>query len=151
MEELYAIVVDVDRYREFLPYCVDSRVLGTALQPSRPKEADGATSIVDAELTIGFAAIRESYVSEVRSRVDEWVKVCALRLLCAYGPADYGRQRQSRPHYLKSSIRSGALSAMGAAAAAERAPVCTTSSTTHSRAPYTQWLSRRCSTRSQSA
>ena len=98
MEELYAIVVDVDRYREFLPYCVDSRVLGTALQPSRPKEADGATSIVDAELTIGFAAIRESYVSEVRSRVDEWVKVCALRLLCAYGPADYGRQRQSRPH-----------------------------------------------------
>lgn len=76
-DELFDIVADVDRYREFLPYCVDSRVLGPSLRPSRPREADGATYIVDAELTIGFAAIRESYVSEVRYRDGEWVKVCA--------------------------------------------------------------------------
>lgn len=74
-QELYKIVADVDSYHEFLPYCLESRVLGPSPHPSEAKEVDGAQSIVDAQLTIGFSAVRESYVSEVRLRPDSWVKV----------------------------------------------------------------------------
>ena len=38
-------------------------------------QSDGAEKIVDAELSVGFASIRESYVSEVRMLPGQWVKV----------------------------------------------------------------------------
>ena len=67
-------MADVDSYKNFLPYCLDSRVLG----PSGPRAKQNdpeATLFVDAELVIGFSALRESYVSEVSMRPHEWVKV----------------------------------------------------------------------------
>ncbi|WFD18031.1 hypothetical protein MCAP1_000243 [Malassezia caprae] len=75
-EQLYAIVADVDSYKDFLPYCLDSRVLG----PSGPRAKQNdpeATRFVDAELVIGFSALRESYISEVSMRPHEWVKAKA--------------------------------------------------------------------------
>lgn len=72
-KELYDIVSDVDSYHQFLPYCLGSRVIGPS-DSSRAKEnRQHASSIVDAELTIGFSAFRESYVSEVSMRPNEWV------------------------------------------------------------------------------
>lgn len=71
-------MADVDAYKEFLPYCLDSRVLG----PSSPRATQAepeAAKVVDAELVIGFSALRESYVSEVFMRPHEWVKVRATR------------------------------------------------------------------------
>lgn len=69
------IVSDVDSYRQFLPYCIDSRVLGPTKSKKAQRKASEATNIVDAELSIGFSALRESYVSEVAMRQDEWVTV----------------------------------------------------------------------------
>lgn len=55
--ELYAIVSDVSSYPQFIPYCTGSRILHKATH-------DGST-IMDAELTVGFMAFQESYVSKV--------------------------------------------------------------------------------------
>ncbi|KAK0468456.1 cyclase/dehydrase, partial [Desarmillaria tabescens] len=55
--ELYAIVSDVSSYPQFIPYCTGSRILHKATR-------DGST-IMDAELTVGFMAFQESYVSKV--------------------------------------------------------------------------------------
>lgn len=75
-EELFAVVSDVDSYAQFVPFCVESRVLGPTKNPDSRTKRERATSIVDAELTIGFSAVRESYVSEVSMRRGEFVTVC---------------------------------------------------------------------------
>ena len=72
-KELYSIVSDVDSYHLFLPYCLGSRVIGPSDSPRAKENRQNASSIVDAELTIGFSAFRESYVSEVSMRPNEWV------------------------------------------------------------------------------
>lgn len=74
-EELYDIVSDVDSYNQFVPYCTGSRVLGPSKSSEARRNDQGASKIVDAELTIGFSALRESYVSEVSMRPNEWVLV----------------------------------------------------------------------------
>eukprot|EP00911_Craspedida_sp_UC1_P002362 UC1_evm4s1770 len=53
-EQMYSVVQDVNAYKDFLPWILDSRV--TARSPQ------GCT----ADLEIGFAAIRERYTSHVR-------------------------------------------------------------------------------------
>ncbi|WP_337995605.1 type II toxin-antitoxin system RatA family toxin [Oleispirillum naphthae] len=53
-EQLYALVADIGRYPEFLPWCLSTRILsresGTELR---------------AEMEIGFKMVRERYVSRV--------------------------------------------------------------------------------------
>ena len=77
-KELYTIVSDVNSYSKFVPFCVESRILGKTSKPSPASKQEQATSVVDAELAIGFAALRETYVSEVSMRPDEFVKVRVL-------------------------------------------------------------------------
>lgn len=74
--ELFKVVSDVDSYSEFVPFCVASRVLGPTKSPDPRTKKDQATSVVDAELAIGFASVRESYISEVSMRPNEFVTVC---------------------------------------------------------------------------
>ena len=76
-QELYAIVSDVDSYRQFLPYCQNSRVLGPSRSVRARANQENAKKIVDAELTIGFSAVHESYISEVSMRPYEWVRAQA--------------------------------------------------------------------------
>ena len=73
IRDRYSIVSDVDSYHLFLPYCLGSRVIGPSDSPRAKENRQNASSIVDAELTIGFSAFRESYVSEVSMRPNEWV------------------------------------------------------------------------------
>ena len=51
--DLYALVADVERYPEFLPWCVAARILN---------RCDG---VLRAELAIGFKGMRERFVSRV--------------------------------------------------------------------------------------
>jgi coenzyme Q-binding protein COQ10 len=53
-EEMYDVVADVDKYHEFLPFCVESRVL------RQPNE-----NVMEAALKIGFKVFTESYTSRV--------------------------------------------------------------------------------------
>ena len=52
-EQLFALVADVERYPEFLPWCMGARI--------RERRAD----LVVADLVIGFRMIRERFTSRV--------------------------------------------------------------------------------------
>ena len=53
-EQLYELVADIERYDEFLPWCLRSRF--------KSRESD---ELVIAELVIGFKMFRERFVSKV--------------------------------------------------------------------------------------
>jgi coenzyme Q-binding protein COQ10 len=54
---MYAVVADVERYPEFLPWCVGLRVLSRA--------QDGARQTMMAEMIVGYHGLRERYTSRV--------------------------------------------------------------------------------------
>jgi coenzyme Q-binding protein COQ10 len=54
---MYAVVADVERYPEFLPWVVALRI------KSRVKE--GAQEILTAEMAVGYRSLRERYTSRV--------------------------------------------------------------------------------------
>ncbi|KAJ7179160.1 dehydrase and lipid transport-domain-containing protein [Mycena filopes] len=57
-QQLYRVVSDVASYQHFIPFCSASRVLSTTDQTRTP-------IVLDAELTVQFLALKESYVSKV--------------------------------------------------------------------------------------
>src|ERR1700733_7945128 len=53
-EQMYALVADIERYPEFLPWCVAARI--------RERRAD----FINADLVIGFRLVRERFAAQVR-------------------------------------------------------------------------------------
>lgn len=62
-ERMFALVADVERYPEFVPMC-------EALSVRSRRERDGITVIV-ADMTVGYKALRETFTSQVVARVDD--------------------------------------------------------------------------------
>jgi coenzyme Q-binding protein COQ10 len=62
-ENMFALVADVESYPEFLPLC-------EALTVRSKKERDGRTVLV-ADMTVGYKAIRETFTSQVHLKPDE--------------------------------------------------------------------------------
>ena len=58
--QLYEIVIDVESYPEFLPWCLSSRIV---------KKIDDNN--FDAELTVGYKAIDEKYVSRIHAEYEK--------------------------------------------------------------------------------
>jgi coenzyme Q-binding protein COQ10 len=56
-DQMFALVADVPRYPEFLPWCAGARV--------RSSWQDGPTTILDADLIISFKVFREKFGSRV--------------------------------------------------------------------------------------
>lgn len=56
-DRMFALVADVERYPEFLPMC-------EALHVRSKRERDGMTLLV-ADMTVGYKAIRETFTSQV--------------------------------------------------------------------------------------
>lgn len=56
-DQLYALVADIERYPEFLPWCSAARI--------RRRTPQGEREIVDAELVISFKVFRERFGSRV--------------------------------------------------------------------------------------
>ena len=67
--QLYAVVADVARYPRFVPFCTGARILRVLQQHQQ------AVTDMEAELTVGFLSLKESYVSRVTCRPFESVKV----------------------------------------------------------------------------
>ncbi len=61
--EMFALVADVERYPEFLPLC-------EALRVRSRKERDRQTVLI-ADMTVGYKAIRETFTSQVHLKPDE--------------------------------------------------------------------------------
>lgn len=62
-EKLYDLIVDVDAYSSFLPYCQHSRVTAWSKQPDA--DASGRAWPTEGELTVGFGPITQSYTSRI--------------------------------------------------------------------------------------
>lgn len=74
-ETVFDVITDIDRYSEFVPWCVGSHVL-----PQRDVSSEsvkGAT-VFYAELTAGFLKITESYTSKVTVYGSERVEAEAV-------------------------------------------------------------------------
>jgi coenzyme Q-binding protein COQ10 len=57
-EFMFAIVADVERYPQFVPWCDAVRVIG--------REKEGGDEVLIAETTVGFKGLQEHYTSRVR-------------------------------------------------------------------------------------
>ena len=60
---MFALVADVEKYPEFLPLC-------EALTVRSRRERDGRSMLV-ADMTVGYKAIRETFTSQVHLKPDE--------------------------------------------------------------------------------
>ncbi|MBD3624204.1 MAG: type II toxin-antitoxin system RatA family toxin [Rhodobacteraceae bacterium] len=56
-DQLYALVADIERYPEFLPWCSAARI--------RRRRQEDTREIIDAELVISFKVFRERFGSRV--------------------------------------------------------------------------------------
>jgi len=61
--DMFALVADVEKYPEFLPLC-------EGLSVRSRRERDGRTLLV-ADMTVGYKAIRETFTSQVHLKPDE--------------------------------------------------------------------------------
>ncbi|KAI0310922.1 dehydrase and lipid transport-domain-containing protein [Amylostereum chailletii] len=77
--ELYRIVSDVSSYSKFIPFCTQSRIIGTPrpLQTLKPHDPAHPPTQMDGELTVSFLTFKESYVSTVTCRPFESVEAVA--------------------------------------------------------------------------
>ncbi len=64
-EQMFALVADVEKYPQFLPLC-------EALTVRSRRERDGRTVLL-ADMTIGYKAIRETFTTQVLLKPDEKV------------------------------------------------------------------------------
>jgi coenzyme Q-binding protein COQ10 len=62
-EQMFSLVADVEEYPHFLPLC-------EALTVRSRKERDGRTVLV-ADMTVGYKAIRETFTSQVHLKPDK--------------------------------------------------------------------------------
>ena len=69
-KQLYDVVSNIDLYHTFLPFCTASRVLRRA-----PRVSTTDPEQLEAELSVGFMGLSESYVSKVSCRPNESVRV----------------------------------------------------------------------------
>lgn len=68
-EQLFQLVIDIESYPQFLPWCRAARIL------------ERSENALLGELVIVFAHITESYVSRV-----EWIDRSAITVTCVKGP-----------------------------------------------------------------
>jgi coenzyme Q-binding protein COQ10 len=61
-DEMYALIADVGRYPEFLPWCAAARVREVRPLP------DGSGEVMDADLVVSFKVYRERFGSRVTLR-----------------------------------------------------------------------------------
>jgi coenzyme Q-binding protein COQ10 len=80
-EQMFALVADVEKYPQFVPMC-------EALSVRSRKERDGVTVLV-ADMSVGYKAIRETFTSQVVLKPDDLV----IDVKYLDGPFKYLRNR----------------------------------------------------------
>lgn len=59
-EVVFKVIKDVSKYKEFVPWCVNSRII-----PKIESSTDGNCEVFFAELSAGFLRFKDSYISKV--------------------------------------------------------------------------------------
>jgi coenzyme Q-binding protein COQ10 len=79
--QLFALVADVGKYPQFLPWCVGARI----------RSHQGNDLVAD--LTIGFGPFRESFTSRVTLTPPDATGLCAIKAEYENGPFKYLHNR----------------------------------------------------------
>ena len=66
-QQLYAIVIDVESYPDFLPWCLSSRIVEKIDENN-----------FDAELKVGYKAIDEKYISRIEAEFERRISSKAI-------------------------------------------------------------------------
>lgn len=79
--QLYSVVIDVERYHEFVPWCRTSRIMSetTKNHSTLHSPQEGIQQVFQGELTVGFQLLNESYVSQVTGIPFRSVNVQAVK------------------------------------------------------------------------
>lgn len=64
-QDMYALVADIEKYPEFLPLCEGLAV--------RQRKQKGDRTLLVADMTVGYKAVRETFTSQVLMRPDEMI------------------------------------------------------------------------------
>jgi coenzyme Q-binding protein COQ10 len=75
--ELIDLVLDIDKYPEFVPFCLDSHVY--------EKKKEGDLTLIIADLTIGKGPFKDTYKSDVKFNK----KDCSIKVKNIGGPLNY--------------------------------------------------------------
>ena len=62
-EQMYALVADVEKYPEFLPWCADLRITSRK------------DNVIEADTAVGFKALRESFISRITLSPESRIEV----------------------------------------------------------------------------
>lgn len=76
-KDLYQVVADVASYHRFIPFCTGSRIVTPARRLPHGTSNHSDAFLMEAELTVGFLAFQESYVSQVTCKPYEYVEAIA--------------------------------------------------------------------------
>jgi coenzyme Q-binding protein COQ10 len=79
--QLFALVADVAKYPQFLPWCVAARI------------RSHVGNLLVADLTIGFGPFRESFTSRVTLAPPDATGVCSIKTEYENGPFKYLHNR----------------------------------------------------------
>jgi ribosome-associated toxin RatA of RatAB toxin-antitoxin module len=117
-EQLFDLVADIERYPEFLPWCVGARV--------RSREGD----LVVADLVIGFKVVRERFTSRVKLDRPN------LRIDVAYTEGPF---RYLNNHWIFEPLRTAAAASTSMSISSSARPSCRGSSARSSTRPCAAW------------
>lgn len=70
---VFEVVKDVSKYKEFVPWCVNSRII-----PKIESTSDSSCEVFFAELSAGFLRFQDSYISKVSAYGKERIEAEAL-------------------------------------------------------------------------
>lgn len=70
---IFQVVRDVENYKEFVPWCVNSRII-----PKLEASSDGISEVFFAEIRAGFLKFSDSYISKVSVYGEEKIEAEAL-------------------------------------------------------------------------
>jgi coenzyme Q-binding protein COQ10 len=73
-EEMYALVADIERYPEFLPWCVGARI--------RKRGQEGDKEVVTADVIVAYTVFRERFTSRVTLDAER----CTIDVAYVQGP-----------------------------------------------------------------
>ena len=67
-KQLFDIIIDVESYPQFLPWCKESRILKNI-----------SSNSFEAELTVGYKSINESYLSKIIFEDSKFIETSAIK------------------------------------------------------------------------
>lgn len=82
-QQMFDLVIDVDKYPEFLPWCIATRINS---KTEGSGQDQGGVGEMSADMAIGFKAFRESYTSHITFERPSADRAGHINVVDSHGP-----------------------------------------------------------------